>query len=178
MLEILGLKMLQGWCLGEVSAEGHETESRSPVNVPRLVIQRYVKPVSWKSLRIEVFFFSSDIITDLKQLLDLCIAGRHILGGIMLFIFTGSLWVQLLRCDWCHLRTQMEESASRKVKTDRYLRILHWEKSFESHLALLLSAYSLRFSMTRADAIITGYIGLFFSLHNFSNFIFERLLLT
>jgi len=146
-------------------------------NAPPLVIVRCVQPVSGISLYKEVFFFCMDIITDLKQLHDLYIAGHHIFGAIMLFIFSGSLTLQLLRCHWCELFRQTKKTLEQKVKTDEYLDILQWEKGFESHLALMLTAYSLRFSMTGADSILTGYVGMLLSLYNFSSYVFQRAVL-
>merc|ERR1719350_752757 len=160
------------------TGEGHATDASSlVVNVPRLVIVRHVQPVSRICLYKEVFFFCMDIVTDLKQLHDLYIAGRHIFGAIMLFIFSGSLTTQLLRCHWCQLFKQTKNTIKQKVKTDEYMNILQWEKGFESHLALMLTAYSLRFSMTGADSILTGYVGMLLSLYNFSSYVFQRAVL-
>lgn len=60
------------------------------------------------------------------------------------------------------------------MKTETYMRIMRWEKGFESFFKLMFTAYAIHFSITNTTNLLTSFAGLFFSVWGFALYIFQK----
>jgi len=180
------LGKLEGCCLkiekklafGHTSASDFDLKASSDdankTGKAERIFKRNVKPFSKISIWKEVILYFIDMFLDLAQIHNLYWNKCHAFGGAMLFLFTWVLTVQLVNRDLCTLSREMHEIARHGVKTEAYMRIMRWEKGFESALGLSFNAYAIHFSVTTAGSLVTSFAGMFFSIHAFAIYTFHK----
>jgi len=158
----------------DASSDDSSSDDTNKTVDAECMFERKVRPYSKTAIKTEVWFFRLDMFTDLLQIHNLYWNRCHAFGGVMLSLFIWVLTVQLVRGDICTLTREVEEIASHGVKTMTYMKIMRWEKGFESFLNLMFTAYAIHFSITTATNLITGFAGLFFSIGGFVVYIFHK----
>jgi len=161
--------------LPECCGEDEDSEEKPFDPLGELQAVRHVQPTLGFTVAKETFVFFADTITDLKQIHDLLLHGDLLLSGVLLFTWVAAQVVQTFRRDYRDLCEEMMESKRNRVKTERYLDIMAWEKGFEGCLSLMLNVYAVRYCIQKPDSCVSGIVGVLLSLYSFSNYLLDQL---
>jgi len=158
---------------GQTSAS-HFTMKASSDDVDETRFVREVRSCSTYSIRMDWLWYGIGMIFDLLQIVNLYWNIHPQFGGVMLFLFIWVLTVQFVRGDIRALIKKEEEIYQHGMKTETYMRIMRWEKGFESSFKLMFTAYYIHFSITEWFSLLTGFAGLFFSIWAFATYMFQK----